>query len=115
MEEEIDEIGSGDQSKNSRAAHLQPYQYKKGQSGNPKGRPDGISMKEYIRVKFRHMTDDEREEFLEGISKLDLIKMAEGNPETKTDITSGGQPIPIYGGQSTDISRHHGNEEGILA
>ena len=66
---------------------LQPYMYKKGQSGNPSGRPEGISMKEYIRMNFRKMTDEEREEFLEGMNKKDIFEMAEGKPTSDDTVT----------------------------
>lgn len=72
---------------------LQPHVYKKGQSGNPLGRTPGISLKEYVKMKFRHMTDDEREEFLEGVDKKILWEMAEDKPQQGTDITSGGEKI----------------------
>lgn len=67
--------------------NIAPYMWKKGQSGNPKGRPKGLTMKEWLREYFQTMTDEEREEYLEGINKIDLFKMAEGNPaqETKVD------------------------------
>lgn len=72
---------------------LQPYMYKKGQSGNPSGRPEGISMKEYVRKNFRHMTDVEREVFLEGIDKKTIWEMAEDKAKQGTDITSGGEAL----------------------
>ena len=78
---------------------LQPYMYKKGQSGNPSGRPEGISMKEYVRKNFRHMTDAEREEYLEGIDKKTIWEMAEDKAKQGTDITSGGdklQPVLVH-------------------
>ena len=74
---------------------LQPFMYKKGQSGNPSGRPEGISLKEYVKKKFRTMTDEEREEYLEGLNKKDVWEMGENKPESKTDITSNGETIPV--------------------
>lgn len=97
-EEEIildpDEEGE-EQQKNSKVPkQLQSWQYKKGQSGNPGGRPIGsVSMKTYIKNKLLSMTDEEREEFLEGVDKKAIWEMAEGKPKQDTDITSGGEPI----------------------
>ena len=69
---------------------IAPWLWKKGQSGNPSGKPKGaLSMKKYVQNRLLTMTEDEREEFLEGISKDAIWKMAEGNPETKTDIKIG--------------------------
>lgn len=70
-----------------------PWLWKKGQSGNPKGRPKGKTMKEWAREYLERMTDEERDEFLDGIPKEIIWKMSEGNPETKTDVTSGGKPL----------------------
>lgn len=69
-----------------------PWLFKKGNPGGP-GRPKGKSLKEYSRDYLSSMTDDERQDFLEGLPKEVIWKMAEGNPETKTDVTSGGKPI----------------------
>jgi len=78
-----------------KAPQLAPYQYKKGQSGNPSGRPAGKSLKQYTIEKLNSMTDEEREEFLEGIDKKLIWEMAEGKAESKTDITSKGESIVI--------------------
>src|ERR1700716_636278 len=74
-----------DQSENSqkpkgKAAHLAPWQFKKGQSGNPLGRTPGKSMKEFAKEYLASLTDEERLTYFEGMNKADIWKMAEGNP-----------------------------------
>lgn len=88
-----------------------PWLWKKGQSGNLKGRPKGQTMKEYIKEYLSKMTDEERDEWLEGINKIELFKMAEGNPQTNTDITSNGKTIilPATLIDKNDITRLSGN------
>ena len=69
-----------------------PWLYKKGQSGNPNGRPLGsISLKVYIRNKLLSMTDEEREVFLEGVDKKTLWEMSEGKP--KQDVELSGEVV----------------------
>jgi hypothetical protein len=86
MNEELDDI-TGEQAESSpKTEHLKPWQYKKGQSGNPSGRAKGISLKEYAKMKFLTMTDEEKEEFFNGLSKDTIWEMGEGRPESKSEV-----------------------------
>lgn len=72
---------------------LQPYIWKKGISGNPNGRPKGKTLKEFAREYLETLPDDEKIEYLSSLPTEIVWKMAEGNPENKTDLTSKGEAV----------------------
>lgn len=99
------EVGTDNHLENSKSSHLLPFQWKKGQSGNPLGRPKGKTMKEYARQMLECQSEEERQEFLHGLPKEIIWKMAEGNPESSTDITSKGEQLIISDEQFDRIIR----------
>lgn len=86
---ENEENNTDNQRKNSdkRALNVLPHQWKKGQSGNPEGRPKGKTMKEYAKELLQAQTDEERQAFLNGIPKDKIWEMAEGKAKQDVEVS----------------------------
>lgn len=52
---------------------------------NPKGRPQGKTLKEFAREYLLNLPDDEKKAYLAELPKEIVWKMAEGNPHQSTD------------------------------
>ena len=64
---------------------------------HPENRNDGgrikNPLKEFQRQEFENMTQEQKRKYLADIDKYKRWTMAEGNPDTSTDITSDGKPL----------------------
>ena len=77
-------------------------------SGRPKN-----TLKDFWRRKINEMTDEEKLEFSKKVDKLDIWRMAEGNPKTSVDggEDAEGNVIPILGGITKDVSTNNSSTE----
>ena len=77
---------------------IRGYMWKKGQSGNPNGRPKGKTLKTFAREYLESLPDEEKIEYLKTLPTEIVWKMAEGNPDTKSENTLKGdelQPVLV--------------------
>lgn len=69
-------------------------QFVDGNPGSP-GRPKGKTLKEFAREFLLSMSDDDKRDFLNSLSKDIVWRMAEGNPHQSSDIDIEIKPQPI--------------------
>lgn len=70
--------------------------FKKGFSGNPAGGKPGKSMKEFAREFLMAMTTEEKVAWLQSLNDPGLLwRMAEGQPDQKTNLEATIRPQPI--------------------
>lgn len=74
---------------------LKWYQFTKGVSWNPWGRPKGSkSLKTFAREYLENLPDEEKIKFLECLPPEIVWRMSEGNPHATTDVTTNWKELP---------------------
>lgn len=74
---------------------LKQYQFQKGQSGNPNGRPKGKTLKEFAREMLENMEPEEKARFMKELDPKIIWEMAEGKAKQDMDVTTDGKPMIV--------------------
>lgn len=80
--------GAEEQLSNSKVPkQLQKYVFKKGVSGNPGGRPEGVkSMKQFAKEYLQNLPEEDRVDFLNSVDHRTIWEMSEGKAKQDLDI-----------------------------
>ena len=114
--EDLSSIEKTEKQHGNNTDHLKPYQWKKGQSGNEKGRPKGKSLKEFARQYLEALSEEDKVEFIKHIPMDTIWKMAEGNPKQDTELSGkDGQPIIIQVAQELLNKNNINNQDGSIS
>lgn len=75
---------------------LKAHVFKRGVSWNPTGKPKwSVSLKKYAQKYIQGLSEEEKQEFMEWIPKIEIWRMAEGLPHSTSDVVVREPPKPI--------------------